>query len=242
MSDENAAMGFRPLYAQVRDELARRLAEGHWQPGDLLPSEHELARELGVSQGTVRKALNAMTDERILVRRQGRGTFVAAFGEARILFQFYHLAPDSGERVFPQSRFLERVTRAATMEEAEALGVAPEAAVHVAERIRGHGETPVLVETIALPLARFPGIDDLAELPNNVYGLYAERWGVSITGGEERLKAVPASARDAPHLGCAPGTALLYIERVARDIRGEAVEFRRSRCLTVATHYARALR
>lgn len=236
------AMGLRPLYQQVREELERRLAEGRWQPGEILPSEQELAAELGVSQGTVRKALAALTDEHVLVRRQGRGTFVAGFGEARILFQFFRLRPDSGEARFPQSRVLARETGPARAAEAGALGLGPGAAVHRFERVRLLGEAPALVETIALPAARFPGFDTLPEVPNNVYRLYAERWGVAVVRASERLKAVAADAADAASLGCPEGAPLLLIDRTALDIRGAPVEFRRSRCLTRDMHYSSELR
>src|SRR5580704_8078982 len=94
-------LGARPLYAQVREVLVRRLVDGVWAPGEGLPSEMELAAELDVSQGTVRKALDTMAADKLLVRHQGRGTFVSIHDEARILFQFFKLAPDMGEPVFP---------------------------------------------------------------------------------------------------------------------------------------------
>ena len=66
------APGFRPLYRQVRDILVKRIADGVWQPGQILPSESEVAADLGVSQGTARKALDSLTADHFVVRRQGR--------------------------------------------------------------------------------------------------------------------------------------------------------------------------
>src|SRR5215212_10884032 len=100
-------LGFRPLYRQVRDVLVKRIADGVWQAGQALPSEPDIAADLGVSSGTVRKALDEMTAENLVVRRQGRGTFVARHDEARILFQFFKLARDDGERRFPESKIVE---------------------------------------------------------------------------------------------------------------------------------------
>src|SRR5215217_5897815 len=117
-------LGFRPLYRQAKDVLTRRIAEGAWQPGQILPSEFEIAADLGVSQGTVRKALDEMTAENLLVRRQGRGTFVARHDDARILFQFFKLVPDSGERSFPESRVLE-VTKTTDPQATEMLRLRP---------------------------------------------------------------------------------------------------------------------
>ena len=102
----DASFSYKPLYVQVKDSLVRRLIDGAWQPGQLIPSEMELAREIGVSQGTIRKALDAMAADHLLVRRQGRGTYVAEPEESRILFRYFRMTPDSGEHSFPTSRIL----------------------------------------------------------------------------------------------------------------------------------------
>src|SRR5215208_4371574 len=115
-------LGFRPLYRQVRDVLVKRIADGVWQAGQVLPSEPEIAADLGVSQGTVRKALDEMTAENLVIRRQGRGTYVARHDDARILFQFFKLVPDSGERSFPDSRVLD-VRKSAVPKAADMLRV-----------------------------------------------------------------------------------------------------------------------
>jgi GntR family transcriptional regulator len=234
----NQAVGFRPLYIQVREEIARYLAEGRWQPGASLPSEQELARELGVSQGTVRKALDSLTADHVLVRRQGRGTFVAEFEESRILFQFFRLYPDSGDRLFPTSRVLSRSTDRAAARERAALALDVGAKVLRIERVRFHDGRPMLRETISLPAERFPGFPELKDIPNNVYQLYSQRWGATVTKTAEKLKAVGATADDHAALGCPVGFPLLQIERVAFDITQRPVELRRSHCLTEHMHYA----
>jgi GntR family transcriptional regulator len=236
--DSAVNVGFRPLYVQVREELTRHLAAGRWQPGTMLPSEHELARELGVSQGTVRKALNAMTAERILVRKQGRGTFVAEFEESRILFQFFRLYPDQGERLFPVSRVLATTAGRASAGECAALEIGNGAKVWRLSRVRFHGDTVILRELISLPADRFPDFDKLSEIPNNVYRLYSEHWGITITAASEKLKAILANKDDAQALRCTQGAPLLEIARTAYDINKRPVEYRVSRCLTDTMHYA----
>ncbi|APH72154.1 GntR family transcriptional regulator [Aquibium oceanicum] len=232
-----APFPYKPLYVQVRDQLVRRLIEGLWQPGQVIPSEMELAREVGVSQGTIRKALDAMTAENLLIRQQGRGTFVARPEESRILFQFFRLVPDGGDVTFPSSRILASRSEASGSLEAAALGIAEGDEIWRIDRVRTLAETPSLVETIWLPAARFPGLGDLAEIPNNVYGLYSERWGITIARASEKLKAVAATGAEAPHLRCDIGTPLLEITRMALDLEGKPVELRVSRCLTGALHY-----
>lgn len=239
---QERTFAFRPLYLQVKESLVRRLVEGTWQPGQLIPSEVELARELGVSQGTVRKALDALAGDNLLIRKQGRGTYVAEPEESRILFNFFHLVPDSGERAFPSSRIIRRARAAARAGEAMALGVTKGSEIWRIERIRAFGHDPLLVETIVLPAARFPGLEARDEIPNNVYRLYSQGWGITIASAREKLKAVTASARDAGCLGCAPGTPLLEISRVAYDLEQNAVELRVSRCLTERAHYLSELK
>lgn len=237
-----ASFPYRPLYAQVRDQLIRRLIDGQWQPGQLIPSEMELAREVGVSQGTIRKALDAMTGENLLIRRQGRGTFVARPEESRILFQFFRIVPDDGDVAFPESRILDCGKVAAGEAEAQALGRKVGDGLWRIERVRSLGARPAIAETIHLPVERFPGLGDLTGIPNNVYGLYSERWGITIGRASEKLKAISASAADAASLGCAEGAPLLEITRVAHDLENKPVELRLSRCRTDGMHYSSELR
>ncbi|QDZ02884.1 GntR family transcriptional regulator [Nitratireductor mangrovi] len=237
-----AAFAYKPLYVQVKDQLVRRMIDGEWQPGQLIPSEMELARQVGVSQGTIRKALDAMTTENLLIRRQGRGTFVASPEESRILFQFFRIVPDSGETTFPDSRVLTSARSVAEGTEAEALGIREGDDLWRFERVRAIRDEPVLVETIRLPADRFPGFGDLPQIPNNVYGLYSQRWGITIARASERLKAVGATAGDAARLRCARGDPLLEITRIAYDLENKPVELRVSRCLTRTTHYTSELR
>ncbi|MGB6116612.1 MAG: GntR family transcriptional regulator [Mesorhizobium sp.] len=229
---------YRPLYMQVKDSLVRRLIDGAWQPGQLIPSEMELAREVGVSQGTIRKALDAMTTDNLLLRRQGRGTFVAAPEEGNLLFRFFRMANDDGTRVMPDSRILSRGASTAKDDVADALGIAAGDQVFVVERMRLADNKPIIAETIVVASHRFAGFDKVDELPNNVYRLYSERWGMTISRAKEKLKAVAASVADAATLGCALGEPLLEITRIAYDLEDNAVEYRSSRCLTDGFHYS----
>lgn len=234
-------LGYRPLYAQVRDNFVQRLVDGTWQPGQLLPSEMELAAETGVSQGTVRKALDAMAGERLLVRRQGRGTFVAEHDEARILFQFFKLQPDEGEQSFPESRILGCTRAAASREEAQILRLSPGSEVLRIGRVRTLGGEPVIVETLVLPVEIF-GALGAGEIPNNLYGVYAQRFGITVSQAREKLKAIALEPDDAALLGAKPGAPALLIDRLALSLDGVPVEWRVSRCLTDRFHYLSDLR
>ena len=244
MVETNTAgtFSYRPLYIQVKDSLIRRLIDGAWQPGQIIPSETDLAREIGVSQGTIRKALDAMTAENLLVRRQGRGTYVAEPAESRILFQYFRLVPDSNEASFPDSRILRWSLEKADDTDRKSLALPQGSDVWRIARVRDLGGAPVIAETISLSAMRFAGFDALPSIPNNIYRLYSERWGITIARAREKLKAVAASKADAAALECVEGTPLLQIARIAFDLEGNPVERRISRCLTENVHYLSELR
>ncbi len=231
-----SAIGFLPLYRQVKDRLVQRLLSRDWPPGHLLPSETELAGELGVSQGTVRKALDEMASERLLVRRQGRGTFVAEHDEERILFQFFKLVADDGARVFPESRVISVTPAAADADDRLNLALPEKARIVRIRRIRSLGGRPVIVETITVPHSVFPGLEH-GEIPNNIYGLYNARFGVTVARAQEKLKAVALGAEDAGFLGASAGDPALIIDRLAIALDGRPVERRLSLCLTDGFHY-----
>jgi GntR family transcriptional regulator len=242
--DDGAAitLGYRPLYRQVKELLMKRLSDGSWSPGQLLPSEPEIAAGLGVSPGTVRKALDEMSAESLVIRRQGRGTFVARHDEERVLFQFFRMVPDSGERHFPEGRTISISVVKAGNAIADHLGIAPKTSVIEIERVRLLNDRPCIHERIVLPRSLFPGIERNKDLPNNLYAYYSAQFGVTIARGTERLKAVAANARQAEVLDVKPGTPTLQIERIAFDVNGTPAEWRVSVCRTDQTHYVSDLR
>jgi GntR family transcriptional regulator len=241
VANERAALGFRPLYRQVKDVLVKRIAEGAWAEGGALPSEPDLAADLGVSHGTVRKALDELAAENLVVRRQGKGTYVARHDEERILFQFFKLIPDTGERRFPDSGILSVDVRDADIDASRILNLRKGARVVVIERVRMLANKICISERIVLPKALFPAIEK-RELPNNLYELYRAEFGVTIARATERLKAVAATRREARHLDVAVGTPLLAVDRTALGIDGTPVEWRVSLCRSDTVHYLSDLR
>ncbi|NNG05244.1 MAG: GntR family transcriptional regulator [Inquilinus sp.] len=226
--------GYRPLYQQVIELLRRRISDGTWRPDEALPSEGRLAAELGVSQGTVRKALDDLAAQHLVVRRQGRGTFVAAHSPDTALFHFFHLVDADGDRQLPESELLDCRKGIAGAAEAAALGLRAGAVVLRIDRRRSIDGDPIIVERIVVPQALFPDLDSPGgePLPNTLYDLYQRRYGVTVGHAVERLRAVAAEPEEAAQLAVAPGTPLLEIDRIARDIEHRPVEWRVSRCLT----------
>lgn len=228
----SALPGFKPLYQQVKDLLIERLIGGYWKPGDLLPSEMQLAGELGVSQGTVRKALDEMTAGNLLVRRQGRGTYVAEHDQEHALFHFFKMTGRDGQPLVPQSRVLRISKGRAKAREAARLALDPAAEVTRITRVRSVAGRPAIFERIVLPTALFPDLHEKRDLPNTLYTVFARDYGLTIARAEERLSAVAAEADAARHLGLEEGAPLLKIDRTALGLNGRPVEWRISLCDT----------
>ena len=95
-----------PLYVQVKQRITEELASGKWKAGDLIPSEIELANDYKVSQGTVRKAVDALSNDKILIRRQGKGTYVTTHDEEQIQLRFLRLTSTKGHKEKLESELL----------------------------------------------------------------------------------------------------------------------------------------
>ena len=231
--------GSIPLYTQIKALLVERITQGEWAPGDIIPSEMQLAQQLSVSQGTVRKAITELVENNVLVRRQGKGTFVAMHDIDRALFHFFHIVNDGGKKSLPECKTLSCRRKRASRQQALKLNLSAGAHVICIERIRSLDNLPTIVETIILPTGLFGdlGKPQVCDLPNTLYELYQTRFGITIHRAEEQLRAVPATAHDASLLGLDAGTPLLEIERIALTLDGTPVELRISRCNTNGHHY-----
>lgn len=230
--------GYRPLYRQVYDIIVRRVAQGQWRPGESLPSEQALAVELGVSQGTMRKVLDALTAEKLLERRQGKGTFIAEHTQERALFRFFRMARPGGERVTPAPGVESLKVRASRAAEQAKLDLARGDRVVEIIRTRLIDGRPAIREVIILPSALFPGIEKRAALPNTLYSLYQTEFGINIVSAREELSAVLATPEDETVLQVAAGAPMLLIDRLAVSLQDLKVEWRISRVRTEDFVYA----
>lgn len=230
---------FLPLYKQIKTLLVQRLHQGEWKPGEPIPSEQELASRFQVSQGTVRKAIDELAAENLLVRRQGKGTFVATHQEPRAQFRFLRLAPDEGEMVPAQSRFLECKRIKAAADVAAKLGLHAGDAVVYIRRLLIAGGAPLVLDDIWLPGTLFRGLtpERLAEYRGPLYGLFESEFGTRMIRADERIRAVAAEPEVAALLGVAPGSPLLLVDRVSYTYRDQPVEVRRGFCVTTSHHY-----
>jgi len=228
-----------PLYQHVYDTIIARIVSGELGPGAMLPSEIDLGRELGVSQGTARKALSALEQRGILQRRQGRGTFVATTTPESDHFHFFRLRRADGSEATPTLESETVVRRKATSVEQESF-----AEDEVFEIVRGRsidGKT-IVREVSSVPTGLFPGLEDRSPLPNALYALYQQAYGIVIAEADEQLNAVLATKDDAAMMNVPVGSPLIEVRRKATDISDRVVELRLSRYLTGDLHYAVTLR
>lgn len=231
-SETLARPDLRPLYAQVKDILVSRINSGTWKPGQLLPSEFELADELGVSQGTVRKALDALADVSLVERKQGRGTFVIQHTSDQVLFKFFQIYDSNGERVLPGNGRFKLDVRMAKPETASSLAIAAGDEIYEINRVRTHADKPFMTEKILLPVSYFPGLHNRGELPNTLYDLFQSDYGITISYVQEESTAVLATKSQARDLESEVGCPLLKIDRLAFDIADKPIERRISYCRT----------
>ena len=234
------APSFQPLYLQIKGLLVQSLEAGEWRPAEAIPSEHALARRFGVSQGTVRKAIEALAADNLVVRRQGRGTFVATHTEERSSsFRFLRIRRNDGEDEYPGSRLLDVRRGKASAEVARLLDLKPGDGVILLRRVLEYGGAPVVLDEIALPAPLFKGLTKARFLAHrgSMYGFFETQFGVRMLHAEEKLRAVAADAASAPILGVPPGTPLLAVDRVTRTYGDRPVEWRRGLCVTLRHHY-----
>lgn len=169
-----------PLYARVKAIVLARITAGDWPPGTAIATEMDLARDLGVSQGTVRKALDALSAEQVLVRRQGSGTYVAEHTPAHVMFRFFNIYDDAGSQVLPDSQPPRIAVAAASAAERRRLGLGDAAKVIRITRIRTRAGRAFMDDRIVLPEALFPGLAREPEVPNTLYDLFQKRYRIHV--------------------------------------------------------------
>lgn len=223
---------FQPLYKQVYDALVARLVEGYWKPSEPLPSEFALADELGVSQGTVRKALNQMVAENFLTRHQGKGTYVSEHTQESSLFRFFRYRLPGGGSVIPETVVRSTKRRKATKLETKKLALTKGEEVVEVVRRRSINRVVAIFEKVIQPLSIFPDIDKEEELPNSLYTLYQDKFGISIVEVRDEISAVNIDSRTAKELDLKEGQAALVVERSSINIDGRVVEWSRAYCNT----------
>jgi len=230
---------FQPLYRQIKSLITQSLVSGEWRPGEPIPSEIELASRYSVSQGTVRKAVTELADENLLIRYQGKGTFVASHADERGNFPFLRITPDRGELQDLSGELMDFRRMRADAASAKLLRLAAGASVFLIRRVLLLSGTKICFEEVRLPAARYKGLSAavIEEHECMLYSMYESGFGIRILHADEQLKAVTAPTEAAAALDLPEGTPVLQIERVAYTYEEDPAELRRSWNDTRERHY-----
>lgn len=228
-----------PLYKEVGRQISKAIHTGEWKPGEALPAEKKLSERFGVSMGTLRKAMDELVAKGVLIRQQGRGTFVSKHSKLRYLFAFFHVVRQDGHKEYPLVELLEFSKTKAEASAARLLGVETASALTRLLNVLSLDGRPAIVDEIFLPNGTFAGMTRkmIQNRPGTLYQLYQEEFGVTVIRTEERLRAVKADALKAGLLGLKTGDPLLQVIRVARSFNNEAVELRYSYINTANYEY-----
>src|SRR5687767_6648714 len=143
-----------PLYRDIAAQLRGALADGEWKPGAAIPAERRLATRFGVSIGTLRKAIDELVAANLLIRQQGRGTFVASHTRDRLLFYFFHVVPIEGTKRYPDVRLVSFARGKADRSEADRLRIGTGAPVFRIRNLLHLDQQPIILDDLTLPAAR----------------------------------------------------------------------------------------
>ena len=212
-----------PLYLQLQRLIQKMVRAGKLEADEALPSERDLARQLGISRVTVRKALAGLVEKGVLVQRWGSGTFIApSMHVEQALSRLSSFTDDMLARgLTPGAVIIERSSGQSSPKESMALGLSPGEPVSRLQRLRMADGVPMAIEHAVVP-ARFLPDPDVVE--SSLYAVLIAR-GHAPRRALQRLHAVLLSADQAKLLEVPVASAALYIERRSFLEGGEAVEF-----------------
>lgn len=233
---------FSPLYQQIKGLILQSLQAGEWRPGELIPSEMELAARFKVSQGTVRKAIDELAAENLVMRRQGKGTFVATHAAQQVQYRFLKLHPDVGDlegEGRAQRTILECKRVRANAETARLLALRSGDTVVQVRRVLAFSGIPTIVEDIWLPGQTFKGLtaQQMASYQGPTYAMFEMDFGVRMVRADEKIRAVLPEETQAQLLQVTTGTPLLSVERIAYTYNDIPMELRRGIYRTDTHHY-----
>ena len=243
MSTDPSGPAFSPLYQQIKLLITRSLQEGEWKPGEAIPAETDLATRYRVSQGTVRKAIDELATENLVVRRQGKGTFVATHAEEQIQYRFLRLAPDDEKPRGMARHFIDCKRMRPPAPIARALDLKGAEGAVLVRRTLLQDDIPVVLDEIWLPAGPFKGLtaERLRDYVGPMYEMFEAEFGVRMIRAEEKIRAVAADASTADVLAVAEGTPLLSVERLSYTYGDKPVELRRGLYRTDRHYYRNAL-
>jgi GntR family transcriptional regulator len=216
------------LYESVRARVIERLHSGAWAPGDRIPTEPQLAAEFGVGIGTIRRAVEALVNEGVLIRRARLGTTVAKLTDDHRYDHYFSFVDASGQAVKPSAEMLSFKRESASAEVVQALRLKRGNRVARIDNLRVADGRRIMLDRIWVSLDVFQGLTPtlFTARPGSIYGFYQEHYGVSVVRVLEDLGACAADASLSDALDVAAGEPLLSIQRTAFTYNDTPIEFR----------------
>jgi GntR family transcriptional regulator len=217
-----------PLYHQLYEILRGKIRRGEWKPGDMIPPESELLESYQVSRTTVRQVLDLLTNESLIYRQQGRGTFVAHPTVEQTLVRIVNFTEDMRMRgCEPSSKVLFSGLVPAPPEIADRLQIEPGEELARLERLRLADGEPMGIEESNLVHRYCPGILEGDYVANSLREALLQKYGIRWTHARQVIRAILAPSELADMLGVSPKSALLFVERVSSSQDNVPVEFLR---------------
>ena len=232
-----------PLYVQIKKRITENLVGGLWHPGQSIPSEIELAISYNVSQGTVRRAIDELASESILIRRQGKGTFVASHNEENIQLRFLRLTSSIGNKEKLENRLISFGKEKASNRLAKTLSINNASTIVSVKRVLTFNQKPLILDLIKVPASSFRGLtsEKIVEKKGSMYRMYESDFGIQMLHAKEKIKAVAANSEAAKILGVKVNSPILSVERISFTFDNRPIEWRLGLCLTEHHHYATEL-
>ena len=228
-----------PLYKEVKRQIMAELVSGEWKPGSAIPAERRLSERFAVSIGTIRKAIDELVGENILIRQQGRGTFVATHNRERLLFYFFHIVGHDSAKEYPVVTLQSFARGKADDDESTALAIKRGDPVFRIRNLLKLSGAPVMIDDIVIGQRRFAGLTEkqFTARPNTIYNLYQDSFGINVVRTQERLRSIVADAAHAKLLQIAARAPLLRIARIAFSYQDVPIESRTSIVNTAGHEY-----
>lgn len=227
-------------YQEVKQKITEDLVRGRYPMGQALPAEKDLSKELDVSIGTLRKAVDELVAEGIVVRRQGRGTYVVEHDLKRLLYYFFHVVKhDAEKKVYPKVELASLNSAVANKEEASKLQIKEGAPVwRITNRLSLEGRC-VMIDQITLDKKRFKNLtrSDFVDRTGSIYQMYQAQYGQTVVRSSERLRSGLAGKQHGEWLDLNADSPVLIIRRVALGLQDDPIEWRVSTLNTTQHEY-----
>ena len=228
-----------PLYIQVKKRITESLVSSEWVPGQSIPSEMALAKKYNVSQGTVRKAIDDLAADKILIRRQGKGTFVSTHNEENIQLRFLRLTEKSGKKEKLENKLISFEREKASNQIAKVLGINTSSTLISIKRLLTFNGKPLILDFIKIPSVSFRGLtsEKVVERKGSMYRMYETDFGIQMLHADEKIKAVAANKESSSNLNISEGSPLLSVERLSSTYDAKPIEWRLGLCVTLDHYY-----